>query len=375
MPGKFELLKEDRFTGARLGRVRTAHGIFHTPAFMPVGTRAAVKSLSPHELREVGAEIILSNTYHLFLRPGEDVIEEAGGLHKFMGWKGPILTDSGGFQVFSLAPLRTISEEGVIFRSEIDGSEKFLSPEKSIEIQNALGADIIMAFDECAPYPCEYGYAKKAMELTLRWAERCKKAHKNKHQMLFGIVQGGVFKDLRRASVEGTVAIGFPGYAIGGLSVGEEKELMYEMIAFTTPLLPPDKPRYLMGVGKPEDILYAVSQGVDMFDCVMPTRNARNGSLFTTKGVIKIRNARYKRDFSPIDPDCTCYTCRNFTRAYLRHLHLSDEMLGHRLNTIHNLHFYLHLMKGIREAIRREILHKMIGDIPGLVMLGQNGGR
>ncbi|RKY05533.1 tRNA guanosine(34) transglycosylase Tgt [Candidatus Poribacteria bacterium] len=371
MGGKFELIKEDRFTNARLGRVRTAHGVFETPAFMPVGTRGAVKSVSPHELRQVGAQIILSNTYHLFLRPGHEIIREAGGLHKFMGWKGPILTDSGGFQVFSLAPIRRITEEGVYFRSEIDGSQQFLSPERSIEIQNALGADIIMAFDECTPYPCDYEYAKRSMERTLRWAERSKKAHKNKHQLLFGIVQGSVYKDLRKASVEGTVSIGFHGYAIGGLSVGEGKELMYEMVAFTAPLLPPDKPRYLMGVGKPEDIVFAVSQGIDMFDCVIPTRNARNGSLFTTQGVIKIRNAKYKRDFSPLDPNCTCYTCRHFTRAYLRHLHMCDEMLGHRLNTIHNLHFYLHLMKGIRKAIAMEIFHELMNDIPRLVMLGQ----
>lgn len=369
---KFTLIYEDRQTQARIGKLRTAHGIVNTPVFMPVGTRATVKTCTPRDLVEVGAEVILGNTYHLYLRPGHQIIQQAGGLHKFMAWKKPILTDSGGFQVFSLGPLRTITEEGVEFRSEIDGSTHFISPERSIEIQNALGADIIMAFDECPPHPSDYEYIRKSMEMTLRWAERCKDAHRNPNQLLFGIVQGGMEKDLRSASVEGTVAIGFPGYAIGGLSVGEEKDLMYETLAYTAPLLPRDKPRYLMGVGTPEDLVYGVSCGVDMFDCVMPTRNARNGSLFTTVGAIKIRNAQYKADFTPLDPNCVCYTCQHFTRAYLRHLHLENEILGHRLHTLHNLHFYLSLMRGIRQAIPEGTFAHLKGDVASLVKLGQN---
>lgn len=372
MSGHFDLIKEDPNTKARLGKIRTAHGVFNTPAFMPVGTKGTVKTCTPHELKALGAEIILCNTYHLYLRPGHEIVKLAGGLHKFICWKAPILTDSGGFQVFSLSPLRKISEEGVEFRSEIDGSTHFLPPEKSIEIQNALGADIIMAFDECTPYPADYEYAKRSMELTLRWAGRSKKAHKNRHQLLFGIIQGSAYKDLRKASVEGTVEIGFPGYAIGGMAVGEEKEIMYEFLAYTSPLLPKDKPRYLMGVGTPEDIVYAVSCGLDMFDCVLPTRNARNGSLFTSQGSIKIRNAQYKSDFSPLDSNCSCYTCSNFSRAYLRHLHLEDEILAHRLHTIHNLHFYLSLMRGIRQTLREGYFHKLSSDIASLVAMGQS---
>ena len=368
---KFKLLLEDTHTHARVGRLRTAHGVINTPIFMPVGTRATVKTCTPHDLVEVGAEIILSNTYHLYLRPGHQIIHQAGGLHKFMGWKKPALTDSGGFQVFSLGPLRTISEEGVEFRSEIDGSKHFLSPERSIEIQNALGADIIMIFDECPPQPSDYKYLKQSMEMTLRWAARCKNAHRNPTQQLFGIVQGGMEKDLRRASVEGTVAIGFSGYAIGGMSVGEEKALMYETLADTAPQLPVDYPRYLMGVGTPEDLIHGVSCGVDMFDCVMPTRNARNGSLFTTVGAIKIRNAKHKTDFTPLDPNCVCYTCRNFTRAYLHHLHKENEILGHRLHTLHNLHFYLSLMRGVRQAIQAGKFSRLKDSIPTLMMLGQ----
>ena len=368
---KFTLIHTDSHTQARIGKLRTAHGVVNTPIFMPVGTRGTVKTCTPHDLVEIGTEIILGNTYHLYLRPGHRVIEQAGGLHKFMAWKKPILTDSGGFQVFSLGPLRTITEEGVEFRSEIDGSKHFISPERSIEIQNVLGADIIMIFDECPPLPSDYSYLKQSMEMTLRWAKRCKTAHRNRNQQLFGIVQGGMEKSLRKISVEKTVEIGFPGYAIGGLSVGEEKSLMYETLAYTAPLLPKDSPHYLMGVGTPEDLVYGVSCGVDMFDCVMPTRNARNGSLFTTLGTVKIRNAKYKTDFTPLDPNCVCHTCQNFTRAYLRHLHLENEILAHRLLTLHNLHFYLSLMRGVRQTIREGTFARLKEDIGKLMQLGQ----
>jgi len=368
---KFTLIHKDGKTQARVGQLRTAHGVVNTPIFMPVGTRATVKACTPRELVEIGAEIILGNTYHLYLRPGSQIIDQAGGLHRFMAWKKPILTDSGGFQVFSLGASRTISEEGVEFRSEIDGSKHFITPERSIDIQNTLGADIIMTFDECPPQPSDYAYLKNSMEMTLRWAKRCKKAHRNPNQQLFGIVQGGMEKTLRKASVEGTVRIGFPGYAIGGMSVGEEKALMYETLAYTAPLLPREKPRYLMGVGTPEDLVHGVSCGVDMFDCVMPTRNARNGWLFTTDGVVRIRNAKYKTDFTPLDPDCLCYTCQNFTRAYLRHLYMEKEILAHRLHTLHNLHFYLSLMRGIRRAIHEDSFARLNKNIPALVKLGQ----
>ncbi len=348
----YTLIHQDKATSARVGKIQTAHGVVNTPIFMPVGTRGTVKACTPETLSEhIQAEIILANTYHLYLRPGHEIVQEAGGLHSFMGWHRPILTDSGGFQVFSLGPLRKITEEGVAFRSTIDGTEHFISPERSIEIQNALGADIIMAFDECPALPNDYTYLKDSMEMTLRWAERCRKAHRNSDQLLFGIVQGGMERDLRQASIDGTVSIGFPGYAIGGLSVGEEKDLMYETLAYVAPLLPEEKPRYLMGVGTPEDLVYGVRCGVDMFDCVMPTRNARNGSLFTTAGIIRIRNTKYKNDFSPLDAACTCYTCQNFTRAYLRHLHVENEILGSQLHTLHNLHFYVSLMRGVRTAI------------------------
>ena len=348
----YTLIHQDTTTSARVGKIQTAHGVVNTPIFMPVGTRGTVKACTPETLSEhIQAEIILANTYHLYLRPGHEIVQESGGLHSFMGWHRPILTDSGGFQVFSLGPLRKITEEGVAFRSTIDGTEHFISPERSIEIQNALGADIIMAFDECPALPNDYTYLKDSMEMTLRWAERCRKAHGNSDQLLFGIVQGGMARDLRQASIEGTVSIGFPGYAIGGLSVGEEKDLMYETLAYVAPLLPEEKPRYLMGVGTPEDLVYGIRCGVDMFDCVMPTRNARNGSLFTTAGIIRIRNTKYKNDFSPLDAMCTCYTCQNFTRAYLRHLHVENEILGSQLHTLHNLHFYVSLMRGIRRAI------------------------
>ena len=369
---KFKLLQTDTGTHARLGQLRTAHGLVNTPIFMPVGTKATVKTCSPRDLVDLGAEIILGNTYHLYLRPGHNIIRQAGGLHKFMAWKKPILTDSGGFQVFSLGASRTITEEGVEFKSEIDGQKHMITPERSIEIQNALGADVIMIFDECPAHTTDRAYIENSMQMTLRWAERCRRAHQNSNQLLFGIVQGGFFADLRRSSVEGTVALDFPGYAIGGLSVGERKDLMYETLAVTAPFLPEDKPRYLMGVGTPEDLVYGVRCGIDMFDCVMPTRNARNGSLFTTTGGIKIRNAQYKTDFTPLDPSCICYTCQHFTRAYIRHLHLENEILGHRLKTIHNLHFYLSLMRGIRLAITDGSFTKLKDQIPTLMQIGQD---
>jgi queuine tRNA-ribosyltransferase len=321
---------------------------------MPVGTQATVKTLSPEDLAGLGAEIILSNTYHLFLRPGHELIREFGGLHGFMNWKRPILTDSGGFQVFSLAELRKITEEGVTFQSHVDGGAKhFITPEVAIEIQEALGADIIMAFDECVPYPATRDYAQESLDRTLRWAKRCSSAKKNTGQALFGIVQGGMYPDLRKMSTEALVDIGFDGYAIGGLSVGETKPVMYEMIEASVPALPKDKPRYLMGVGTPEDLLEGVERGIDMFDCVMPTRNGRNGTFFTTFGRVVIRNAQYERDKLPIDPECGCYTCRNFSRAYLRHLFNASELLALRLGTIHNLFYYLNLMRGIRSSIEQ----------------------
>ncbi len=374
----YTLIHQDKATAARVGKLQTAHGVVNTPIFMPVGTRGTVKACTPKMLSDqIQAEIILANTYHLYLRPGHEIVQAAGGLHTFMGWQHPILTDSGGFQVFSLGSLRTITEEGVAFRSTIDGTEHFISPERSIEIQNALGADIIMAFDECPALPNDYAYLKNSMEMTLRWAARCQEAHRNSDQLLFGIVQGGMERDLRQASVEGTVSIGFPGYAIGGLSVGEEKDLMYETLAYTAPMLPEEKPRYLMGVGTPEDLVYGVRCGIDMFDCVMPTRNARNGSLFTTTGIVRIRNSKYRRDFSPLDPECTCYTCQNFTRTYLRHLHIENEILGSQLHTLHNLHFYISLMRGIRRAICDGSFAALAGDEPdvgALVKLGQPTG-
>lgn len=353
----YELIHVCKQTGARLGRVHTPHGSFDTPAFMPVGTQASVKGMSPDELKDVKAGIILGNTYHLYLRPGHELIEKAGGLHRFMNWDRPILTDSGGFQVFSLADLRDIREEGVTFRSHIDGSRHFISPEKSMEIQNALGSDIMMAFDECAPYPCDYDYAKKSMEMTTRWAIRCKEAHKNtQHQALFGIVQGSTYADLRRESANQLTELDFPGYGIGGLSVGEPGEVMNEILEETTPLLPADKPRYLMGVGSPDYLIDGSIRGVDMFDCVLPTRIGRNGTVFTANGRIIVRDAKYAADFTPIDPECDCYVCRNFTRGYIRHLFKSGEMLGLRLATWHNLRFLLKLMEEVREAIREDRL-------------------
>lgn len=349
---KFELIKKCKQTGARLGRVHTPHGSFETPVFMPVGTQATVKGMSPDELKEIGAKIILSNTYHLYMRPGHDIIREAGGLHSFMNWDRPILTDSGGFQVFSLSDLRDIKEEGVTFKSHIDGSRHFFTPEKAIEIQNSLGSDIIMAFDECVPYPCDYGYAKKSLERTTRWAKRCKEAHKNtEKQALFGIVQGSTYRDLRIQSANELLELDFPGYAIGGLSVGEPAEEMYEMLECTVPLLPEDRPRYLMGVGSPDYLIEGAIRGIDMFDCVLPTRIGRNGTVLTSRGRIIVRDAAYARDYSSLDPECDCYACRNFTRAYIRHLLKAREILGLRLCTLHNLKFLLDLMKKVRQAI------------------------
>lgn len=348
----YELIKECSETGARAGRLHTPHGVFETPMFMPVGTQATVKAMSPQELKEMGAGIILSNTYHLFLRPGPELIRRAGGLHKFMNWDGGILTDSGGFQVFSLGDLRKITEEGVQFRSHIDGSKQFLSPEVATEVQMALGSDIIMAFDECVPYPAEYDYAKASTARTTRWAERCLKAHtRTEDQALFGIVQGGMYKELRSRSAHELVELDFPGYAVGGLSVGEPKDLMYEILEHTVPLLPKHKSRYLMGVGTPDCLVEGVMRGIDMFDCVFPTRVGRNGTVMTKQGRLVIKNAEYAEDFRPLDDNCSCYTCRNFSRAYIRHLFKTDEILGLRLATLHNLHFLLHFMKEMRQAI------------------------
>ncbi|MEP7069487.1 MAG: tRNA guanosine(34) transglycosylase Tgt [Usitatibacter sp.] len=336
---------------ARRGELTLAHGALQTPAFMPVGTYGTVKAMSPRELAEVGAEIVLGNTFHLWLRPGLAVIEKHGGLHRFMGWDKPILTDSGGFQVFSLGELRKISEEGVAFQSPINGDKLFLTPEESMRIQRALDSDIVMVFDECTGYPATREAAAQSMQLSVRWAERSRRAHQANANALFGIVQGGMYEDLRDASLEALTAIGFDGYAIGGVSVGEPKEDMARIVAHCAPRLPKDSPRYLMGVGTPEDIVDAVLHGIDMFDCVLPTRNARNGWLFTRRGDVKIKNAKHREDLAPLDAQCACYTCRNFTRAYLHHLHRTSEILGARLNTIHNLHYYLDLMRGIRGAI------------------------
>ena len=352
----FELLKIETNTKARLGLITTGHGTIETPVFMPVGTQAAVKTLTPEELKENDTSIILSNTYHLFLRPGNKLIKNMGGLHKFMNWNGPILTDSGGFQVFSLNKLAKIKEEGVYFNSHINGSKCFLSPEISMEIQQDLGADIVMAFDEPVPYPSSYEYAKNSNEMNSRWAERCKKNHSEENQALFGIIQGAMFKDLRKQSAENILEIGFDGYAIGGLSVGEPKDLMLEFIDYTAPLLPEEKPRYIMGVGTPTDIIKGILCGIDMFDCVLPTRNARNGTLFTSEGKVVIKNSKYADDESPPDPICLCYTCRHYSRAYLRHLFVAQEILSSRLNTIHNVYFYNNLMKRIREEIKKDSL-------------------
>ncbi len=351
----YELIKEDPRTRARRGRLHTPHGTIETPVFMPVGTAGTVKAMLPEEVKSLGAEIILSNTYHLYLRPGHDIVREAGGLHKFMNWDRPILTDSGGFQVFSLGAMRKISEEGVKFRSHIDGSSHMLTPEKSIEVQNALGSDIMMAFDECAPYPADYSYVKNSLERTTRWLRRCKEAHKDtERQSLFGIMQGGMYKDLRYQSAMEIVELDLPGYAIGGLSVGEPRELMYEVLDYATDYLPKNKPRYVMGVGTPDHLFEGVERGVDMFDCVLPTRLARNGSAMTSHGKLNIKNAKFERDFTPLDHECDCYVCRNYSRAYLRHLFKANEILSSMLLSYHNLHFLVHTMQNIREAIEQD---------------------
>ncbi len=352
---KYELIKKSKDCNARLGKIYTNRGVIETPIFMPVGTRATVKAMNVDELKEIGSQIILGNTYHLYLKPGQEIIRMAGGLHKFMNWDKPILTDSGGFQVFSLGDIRKITEEGVEFRSHIDGSKHFISPEKSMEIQNDLGSDIMMAFDECAPYPASYDYVKNSMERTLRWLKRCKDYHKNTDkQALFGIIQGGMFKDLRRESALATIDMDLPGYAIGGLSVGEPKEIMVEYLNYTAQFMPENKPRYLMGVGTPDYLFEAVEAGIDMADCVLPTRIARNGTAMTSKGKLVIKNAKYAKDFSPLDDECDCYACKNHTRAYIRHLINVDEILGARLLSIHNLRFLLKTMENIRQAIRED---------------------
>lgn len=370
MPFRFTVMGKSRDTQARLGQIETRHGVVKTPVFMPVGTQATVKTMTPAELVDLDVEIILSNTYHLHLRPGSDLVAEAGGLHDFMNWQRPILTDSGGFQVFSLGNLRKISEEGVEFRSHLDGSKHFISPEKSVQIQMELGADIIMAFDECAPYPADYEYVKNSKDLTTRWAERCKNAHSRKDQVLFGIVQGGMYKDLRRESALELIDLDFPGYGIGGLSLGEPKEIMYDVLEDLMPIMPENKPRYLMGVGSPDCLIEGVIKGIDMFDCVWPTRLARHGTAITKEGNLPVRNLPYARDFNPLEDDCTCTACRNFSRAYIRHLLKVNEVLGIRLTTIHNIAFLMRLMKDIRRAIaeeslldfRREFLSRYAGE-------------
>ncbi len=348
---EFELIKESRESGARAGIFHTPHGDIETPVYMPVGTQATVKTMTPEELRDCGVQILLSNTYHLYLRPGHELVREAGGLHRFMHWDGPILTDSGGFQVFSLGELRKIREEGVEFRSHIDGSTHFFTPERVMEIESALGADIIMALDECNPYPASREYVEASTERTYRWLLRCRAAQKRGDQALFGIIQGGMYRDLREKSARDITSVDLPGYGIGGLSVGEPPETMYAMLEYTLPLMPRRKPRYLMGVGAPQNLIEGVLRGVDMFDCVLATRVARNGTVFTRKGKLVVRNAEYARDFRPLEEGCSCYACRNYSRAYIRHLIKAGEVLGIRLTTIHNLHFLTQLMRELRQAI------------------------
>lgn len=353
---------------ARRGEITTAHGVIQTPIFMPVGTYGTVKGMTPRDLTEIQAQIILGNTFHLWMRPGLDIMEKFGGLHQFMGWKGPILTDSGGFQVFSLGAMRKIKEEGVHFRSPVNGDKLFLTPEESMRIQTVLNSDIVMIFDECTPYPATHTEARLSMEMSMRWARRSRDAFDamGNHNGLFGIVQGGMYEDLRDISLQGLEEIGFDGYAIGGLSVGEPKDDMQRILAHTAPKLPQYKPRYLMGVGTPEDLVNAVGQGIDMFDCVMPTRNARNGWLFTRTGDIRIRNAKFRNDESPLDATCSCYTCKNFSRAYLHHLDRSKEILGAQLNTMHNLHYYLDLMREMREAIEQDRFDEFVKEFTAL---------
>jgi len=353
---------------ARRGEITTAHGVIQTPIFMPVGTYGTVKGMTPRDLTEIQAQIILGNTFHLWMRPGLDIMEKFGGLHQFMGWKGPILTDSGGFQVFSLGAMRKIKEEGVHFRSPVNGDKLFLTPEESMRIQTVLNSDIVMIFDECTPYPATHSEARLSMEMSMRWARRSRDSFDalGNNNGLFGIVQGGMYEDLRDISLQGLEEIGFDGYAIGGLSVGEPKDDMQRILAHTAPKLPQHKPRYLMGVGTPEDLVNAVGQGIDMFDCVMPTRNARNGWLFTRTGDIRIRNAKFRNDESPLDATCSCYTCKNFSRAYLHHLDRSKEILGAQLNTMHNLHYYLELMREMREAIEQDRFDEFVKEFNAL---------
>jgi queuine tRNA-ribosyltransferase len=372
MPFRFEILARDPRTQARLGHITTPHGELTTPTFMPVGTQASVKAVTPEELLTCRVEIILANTYHLYLRPTHTLIRDLGGLHRFMHWEGPILTDSGGFQVYSLTGLRKLSEEGVLFQSHLNGSRHLLSPEKAVEIQEALDSDIAMVLDECVPHPATYDYALTSQELTTRWARRAKAAHRCAEQALFGIVQGGMYADLREKSARELVELDFDGYALGGFSVGETKRLMYDLIGGTTACLPEAKPRYLMGVGTPADLLRCVKLGVDMFDCVMPTRNARNGCLFTRQGKLIIKNARYAQDTRPIDSQCGCYTCQHYSRAYLRHLFVSEEILAPRLNTVHNLHYYMDIISIIRAAIAQGRLDMLkVGDLTGEHDLGE----
>ena len=347
---------------ARLGEMRFPRGLVRTPAFMPVGTYGSVKGLNPQQVADTGADILLGNTFHLMLRPGTDIINQHGDLHEFMGWSKPILTDSGGFQVFSLGELRKISEEGVQFRSPVDGRKIFLGPESAVEIQHKLGSDILMAFDECTPYPADEKQARESMELSMRWAKRCIKAHGDNDAALFGIIQGSMYPALRDESLQALREMDFPGYAIGGLSVGEPKDEMQAIVSHCAPQMPADKPRYLMGVGTPADIVHAVSQGIDMFDCVMPTRNARNAHIFTSRGLLRLRNARYREDTRPLDENCDCYTCRNFSRAYLYHLDKCKEILGSQLNSIHNLHYYQTLMDGLRSAIEQGRLSAFVSS-------------
>jgi queuine tRNA-ribosyltransferase len=372
MPFRFEILARDSRTQGRLGRISTPHGDLTTPVFMPVGTQATVKTLTPEDLLTCRVEIILANTYHLYLRPTHTLIRDFGGLHRFMHWDWPILTDSGGFQVYSLAGLRKLTAEGVLFQSHLDGSRHLLTPEKAVEIQAALGSDIAMVLDECVPYPATYDYALTSQELTTRWARRAKAAHRGPDQALFGIVQGGMYADLREKSARDLVQLDFDGHALGGFCVGETKRVMYDLIGETAAYLPEDKPRYLMGVGTPADLLQCVKLGVDMFDCVMPTRNARNGCLFTRQGRLIIKNARYARDASPVDSQCGCYTCQHYSRAYLRHLFVAGEMLAPRLNTIHNLHYYMEIIHIIRAAIMQGRLDMLqVEDLTGKHDLGE----
>ncbi|MEO2055275.1 MAG: tRNA guanosine(34) transglycosylase Tgt [Nitrospira sp.] len=354
--GHFKIVHSSKTSFARSGVIRTDHGEIETPAFMPVGTAGTVKGMSPEDLTGLGAQVILCNAYHLYLRPGDGFIEKRKGLHSFISWDKPILTDSGGYQIFSLTGLARVTEEGVTFQSHLDGSRHFISPERAIEIESNIGADIIMAFDECLPYPSDYEKTRLSLDRTLRWAGRCKEAHSRKDQFLYGIIQGGFYNDLREKGVEGLLEMDFDGLAVGGLSVGEPQEKMLEVLEKVIPIIPDHKPRYLMGVGRPEDLVEGVQRGVDIFDCVLPTRHARTGALFTHGGEIHIKNARYKEDDRPLDPDCGCYTCRHFSRAYLRHLFMAKELLAIRLNSLHNLYYYLGLLKGLRQAIEKDSL-------------------